>query len=230
VAGACRNAGGSAIAATADVRRERDVKALVERCLETFGAPHVLVAAAGVDVRDTSTHESRYTHRLTLEQWQTVIDVNLTGTFLCVREVLPHMIGLGFGSIVTFSSGTVRFPLPGLAPYTSTKFGLEGFTKVLAQEVAEHGVRVNAIQPGGPTDTDFFPTFVDDDRRAQMHRPSVIRGLAVYIASDESRFITGRSLVATEWNKERNLVLCPCTICTTPNPRLAVEWRGVTAL
>ena len=63
-----------------------------------------------------------------------------------------------------------------------------------------------------------------------MHKPSVIRACAVYLASDESRFVTGRSLVATEWNKERDLVLCPCPICTTPNPKLAVEWRGLTAL
>ena len=58
----------------------------------------------------------------------------------------------------------------------------------------------------------------------------MIRALAAYLAGDESRYVTGRSLVATEWNKERGLVLCPCATCTTVNPRLAVEWRGLTAL
>ena len=230
VAQACREAGGRAIAVAADVRSETDVRALVEQCLSEFGGLDILVAAAGLDVRESQTREDRYARYLSLEQWSRVIEVNLTGTFLCAREVLPHMIERGSGSIVTFSSGTVRFPIPGVAAYVSSKFGIEGFTKVLAQEVAEHGIRVNAIQPGGTTDTDFFPVWVDDEQRAGMHRPSVIRALAVYVASDESHFVTGRSLVATEWNKERDIMLCPCSICTTANPRLAVEWRGLTAL
>jgi len=230
VAQACRDEGGVAIAVSADVRSEADVRALVERCVSEFGGIDVLVAAAGLDVRESKSPEDRYLRMLTLEQWNRVIETNLTGTFLSVREALAPMIAAGSGSIVTFSSGTVRFPNPGLAAYVSSKFGIEGLTKVLAQEVLEHGVRVNAIQPGGTTDTDFFPVWIGEEERAAMHRPSVIRALAAFLASDDSRFVTGRSLVATEWNKERGIVLCPCSICTTPNARLAVEWRGVTAL
>lgn len=227
---ACRDRGGTAIAVPADVRSESDVRALVERSVSEFGSLDVLVAAAGLDVRESQTREDRHLRLLTLEQWHRVIETNLTGTFLCARAALGPMIEAGSGSIVTFSSGTVRFPPPGLAAYASSKFAIEGLTKVLAQEVLEHGVRVNAIQPGGTTDTDFFPVWISAEDRARMHSPSVIRALAVYVASDESRFVTGRSLVATEWNKERGIVLCQCAICTTPNARLAVEWRGVTAL
>jgi 3-oxoacyl-[acyl-carrier protein] reductase len=230
VALACRDAGGTAIAHPADVRSEADVAALVDRSLSEFGALDVLVAAAGLDVRESRSREDRHLRHLTLEQWSRVIETNLTGTFLSARAALPHMIEAGSGSIVTFSSGTVRFTAPGLSAYVSSKFGIEGLTKVLAQEVHEHGIRVNAIQPGGLTDTDFFPAWVTNEDRAAMHRPSVIRALAVYVASDESHYVTGRSLVAAEWNKERGIALCPCEICTTTNPRLAVEWRGVTAL
>jgi 3-oxoacyl-[acyl-carrier protein] reductase len=230
VAEECVGFGGSAVAVPTDVRDAGAVRALVAHCLEAFGRVDVLVAAAGLDVREARSPEERHVRVLALEQWRRVIDVNLTGTFLCAREVLPPMIERGGGSIVTFSSGTVRFPLPGIGPYVSSKFGIEGLTKVLALEVVEHGLRVNAIQPGGTTDTDFFPAFVDEKQRARMHRPAVVRALAAYLAHDESRYVTGRSLVATEWNKERGIVLCPCAICTTTNPRLAVEWRGLTAL
>jgi 3-oxoacyl-[acyl-carrier protein] reductase len=217
VAAECRAAGGRAVAQPADVTDEAAVEALVARCVAEFGGVDVLVAAAGTDIVDVPGPRDRYLDRLSAEQWRRVIDVNLTGVFLCVRAVLPRMVD-GGGSIMSFSSGTVRFPPPGLSAYVSTKFALEGFTKVVAQEVAEHGIRVNAIQPGGITDTDFLPAWIPPEERTDWHQPSVIRALAAYLASDESRFVTGRSLVATDWNKERGIVLCPCSRCTTPAP------------
>jgi 3-oxoacyl-[acyl-carrier protein] reductase len=230
VAGECRELGADATALSVDVRDEHGVAGLVSRCLEEFGRLDVLVAAAGVDVTDVDSPEARFVHRLSYEQWKRVIDVNLTGVFLAMRAVLPWMMEAKAGSILSFSSGTVRFPVPGLAPYISSKFALEGLTKVLAQEVDEYGIRVNTIQPGGVTDTALLPGWIDPEYRARMHRPSVVRALAVYLAGDESRFVTGRSLVAAEWNKERGLVLCPCEACSTRDPRQPVEWRGLTAL
>lgn len=226
VAQTCRDQGGVAIAVSADVRSEADLCTLVERCVSEFGGLDVLVAAAGLDVRESQAREDRHVRMVTLEQWTRVIETNLTGTFLTVREALRHMIEAGSGSIVTFSSGTVRFPRPGLGAYASSKFGIEGLTKVVAQEALAHGVRVNAIQPGGITDTGFFPDWTSEHERAAMHEPSVIRALAVYVASDESRFVTGRSLIATEWNKERGIVLCRCPLCTTPNALTLVEQQS----
>jgi NAD(P)-dependent dehydrogenase (short-subunit alcohol dehydrogenase family) len=207
-------AGAPAIAIAVDVRSETEVRALVARTIERFGRIDVLVAAAGLDVRESAAREDRHLTHVTLEQWKTVIGVNLTGTFLCAREVLPHMIERGAGSIVTFTSGTVRDPLPGLAAYVSSKAGIEGLTRVLALEVAKHGIRVNSLQPGGPTNTPFFGISVTPEQRAGMHEPSVIRGCAVYLASDESADVTGKSLVATEWNRERGVRFCSCQACT----------------
>jgi 3-oxoacyl-[acyl-carrier protein] reductase len=218
VAAECRATGAAAIAQPADVTDEAAVDTLVARCMAEFGRVDVLVAAAGTDITDVPGPRDRYADRLTAEQWRRVVDVNLTGVFLCVRAVLPHMVEGGGGSIMSFSSGTVRFPPPGLSAYVSTKFALEGFTKVVAQELEEHGIRVNAIQPGGITDTDFLPAWIPAEERLDWHRPSVIRALAAYLAGDESRFVTGRSLIACDWNKERGIVLCPCSLCTTPTP------------
>ncbi len=213
VAAECVEAGGTAIAVTADVRSETEIQALVARAVSEFGGLDICVAAAGMDVRQTGDREDRHARNLSLDHWNTVIQTNLTGTFLTAREALRHMVDAGSGSIATFSSGTVRFPKPGLAAYASTKFAIEGLTKVLAQEAEPFGVRVNAIQPGGMTDTGFFPEWTTGEERAAMHQPSVIRALAVFVASDESSAVNGESLIAADWNRERGLVLCPCSAC-----------------
>jgi 3-oxoacyl-[acyl-carrier protein] reductase len=217
VAEECRRAGARAIAVAADVRDEGAFREVVDRCASTFGKPNVLVAAAGIDVRETSSREDRYVHRVPLEHIRRVLDVNLVGTFVCIRETLPSMIAGGGGSIITFTSGTVRAPLPGLAAYVSSKAAIEALTEVVALEVERHGIRINSLQPGGLTDTGFFPAWTEGSVRAQMHEPSVIRGAAVYLASDDSSELTGSSLVATDWNREHGLQLCGCPSCTPPD-------------
>jgi len=230
VAAECRQAGGEAIAVAADVRSETEMQALIAHAVEAYGGLDVFVAAAAVDIVDVPGPEGRYFRRLSLEQWTSVIETNVTGVFVAFRAAIEPMIERGGGSLMSFSSGTVRFPPPGLSAYVSSKFALEGLTKVLAQELAADGIRVNTIQPGGVTDTAFLPDWVRESPPGPMHQPSVIRALAAYLASDESRLITGRSLVACEFNKERGLELCPCARCTTTDPALALEWRGATAL
>jgi 3-oxoacyl-[acyl-carrier protein] reductase len=224
----CTDAGAEAIAVTTDVRNEDQVKELFRRCVEEFGRLDALVSAAGVDVQRSP--EERLAENMRLEDWRFVQDVNLTGVFLCAREAIPHMKVAGGGSIMHFSVGLVRFPMPEWSAYITSKWAVEGFTKVLAQEVEPYNIRANCMQPGGGVVTGITPEWVTEEDRARFHEPRVIRDLAVYLASDESSFVTGRSLVASEWNKERNLVLCSCTMCTTRNPKTPIEWRGVTAL
>ena len=225
----CKAFGGAAIGACADVTLEVDVRDFVEKTVRRFGRLDILVNAAGIDLTDLD-FESRLIQNLSLEAWRSVFRVNVEGTFLCTREAVPHMIRTDGGSIINFSSGTVRFPIQAYGPYTSSKFAIEGFTKVAAQELEKHNIRVNCLQPGGVTDTAIVPEWMKLEHPSQLHEPAVIRACAAYLASDESAFVTGRSLVATEWNKERNIVLCPCPTCRTRTPRLALEWRGATAL
>jgi len=206
-----RETGGLAV--EVDVRDEAQVRALVARTLAELRRVDVLVAAAGLDVRESPRREDRHLRHVTLDGWRTVIDVNLTGTFLCIREVLPHMIERRAGSIITFTSGTVRDPRPGLAAYVASKAAIEGLTRVLALEVAEHGIRVNTLEPGGPTNTPFFGDSMTPEERARMHDPSIVRACAAYLAGDESKGVTGRPFVASQWNREHGVRGCSCAAC-----------------
>jgi NAD(P)-dependent dehydrogenase (short-subunit alcohol dehydrogenase family) len=206
-------AGGSTLAMSVDVRIESEVRDLFAQTLRELGAVDVLVAAAGLDVRESPAPDDRHVRHVRLDTWETVIGVNLTGTFLCIREALPYMIDRSSGSIVTLTSGTVRVPRPGLAAYTSSKAAIVSLTRIVALEVASLGIRANVIEPGGPTRTAFFGDSVPPEVQARMHDPAIIRGCAAYLATDESAGVTGESLVATEWNRERGLRLCSCAEC-----------------
>jgi NAD(P)-dependent dehydrogenase (short-subunit alcohol dehydrogenase family) len=224
----CASLGAAAFAIPVDVSSERAVTQLFADLATQVGDFHILVNAAGIDVGG-GPNEVRV-EALEFKRWRAVIDTNLSGVFLMTKAAIAGLRRSGAGSIINFSSGTVRFPEPGLSAYTSSKFAVEGFTKVLAQELASDGIRVNCLQPGGLVDTALIPSWYSPDERPSWHRPSVIRSSAVYLASDESRWITGRSLVATYWNKEHDIVDCPCATCNTRDCALAIEWRGVTAL
>src|SRR5262249_58678146 len=101
------------------------------------------------------------------------------------------------------------------AVYVSSRSGIEGLTRVLGHEVAQEGVRVNTLRRGGRRNTPSFPDWTDAGERAAMHEPRVIRAAATFLASDESRDVTGTSVVATAWNRERGLRLCSCPLCTS---------------
>ena len=163
-------------------------------------AVDVLVAAAGIgngnaiDDLDDAT-------------WHRVLDVSLTGTYLCCREALSSMRPQQKGAIVTFSSILGRATLPGLTAYASAKAGIEGFTRALALEVAGDGIRVNAILAGS-TDTPLMWGGVAEPERTQIRQavesevplgriaaPEEIARCVRFLASDDASFVTGASLV-----------------------------------
>ena len=152
----CVELGARAIAISADVTSEAEVDAVVAGCIAEFGRVDVLFAAAGIAGTGDATGRLDYGQRLdhvTLEQWNMMLSINLTGVFLAARAVVPHMIEQGTGgSIMSISSAAVRFPaLPAAGAYVVSKFALEGMTKKMAYELDEFDIRVNMIQPGGQT-------------------------------------------------------------------------------
>jgi 3-oxoacyl-[acyl-carrier protein] reductase len=188
--------GRKAIGVVCDVAQRQQVDNLVARTLETFGQIDILVNNAGRNMLSPVVD-------MTDEQWDTVIDVCLKGTFLCSRAVLKSMIGRRTGAIVSLSSiAGWRGSAQGEAHYCAAKAGIMGFTKALAQEVAPHNIRVNAVAPG-LIYNDFLariypPDFFDQAKAevplGRLGEPDDVAKTILFLVSDDSAYITGETI------------------------------------
>ena len=152
--------GGRAITVTADVGDAREIDVIVRQTVTDLGGVDILVNNAGIATTEL-------VEDLDEEKWRGVLDVNLTGPFLCCKAVLPHMRRKGWGRIVNVASvAAKRISFTGAASYTASKAGLLGFTRHLAYEVAPHGINVNAICPG-PTMTPMYERNADEQTRRE---------------------------------------------------------------
>ena len=193
----------------ADVTSEGNVIDLLTRTQEKFRRLDVLVNNAGfawprggiVDLELAATP---------LDVWLKVLDTNLNGAFLCSREALKIMRSQGGGSIINISSPQGKKGKPLRGPYSAAKFGVEGLTQVLALENAAYKIRANCLDPGGIVATEAIRN-IPGNRGVRMLSPAIVCPCAVYLASDDSREITGHSIVATVWNTNRGLEV-PYTI------------------
>lgn len=188
--------GYEAAAMAGDVSAAGDVRRLVDGALERFGAVHVLVNNAGV-LRPTRVVDMEE------EEWDLIIRVNLKGTYLCSRAVLPVMQRQGWGRIVNIASSAGRSTSTvGGAHYTASKAGMLGFTRHLAREVARDGITVNAVCPG-LIDTDMVRSTISEEQadayveRFPVNRLGEAREVAevvAFLASERTAYITGASL------------------------------------
>ncbi|HEY9907812.1 MAG TPA: 3-oxoacyl-[acyl-carrier-protein] reductase [Thermosynechococcaceae cyanobacterium] len=182
--------GSEAIALAADVSQADQVDALISATLEKWGAIDVLVNNAGI-TRDTLLL------RMKLEDWQAVIDLNLTGVFLCTRAVSKIMLKQRSGRIVNITSVSGQTGNPGQANYSAAKAGVIGFTRTVAKELASRGITVNAVAPGFITTdmtndlkTDEILKFIPLNRYGQ---PEEVAGLIRFLAADPAAsYITGQ--------------------------------------
>ncbi|MEF8789299.1 MAG: SDR family oxidoreductase [Haloarculaceae archaeon] len=190
---------GETLVAPADVTDAAAVEGAVESALDAFGRVDTLVNNAGIGLLSLEDG-GRPTHEVTEERWRQVIDVNLTGVFLCSRAVLPHMLDRGRGNVVNISSGLGRYAAPGFAPYNASKHGLEGLTKTMALDYEDDGVNVNALDPGGRVNTAFWD-HLPDDERAEILQPDVMNEAAVLLAAQGPDGVTGESMNAADWEE-----------------------------
>jgi NAD(P)-dependent dehydrogenase (short-subunit alcohol dehydrogenase family) len=189
--------GGTAIPLVCDLRDPQQVTATVERFREAFGAVNIVVNNAAV-------MPSGALHETSLEDWDSVFAVNVRGAYLICREIIPHMLASGGGSIIHMASVTGVLGLPGIAAYSATKGALIALTRAMSTDYARFGIRVNAVSPG-TIDSPMLHDFL-----ARQSRPEALRqefdaihpigrvgtidevaSVFVFLASDEASFITG---------------------------------------
>ncbi len=182
------------LAVLANVSLAADVNRLVETVMASFGRVDIMVNNAGI-VRDRSIL------RMSEEEWDAVLNVNLKGVFLGTQAVLRHMIKQNWGRIISISSIVGIEGNIGQANYAAAKAGIIGFTKTIAKEVASRGITVNAVAPGF-IDTQMTQQLGEKQRQAftgriplgYMGTPRDVAESVAFLASEEARYITGQVL------------------------------------
>ncbi len=204
-AGECRELGVEAIALSCDVADAGSVGAAVQTTMDHWGRVNIMVTAAGI-------YSGSPLPEVPLRQWQRLIDINLTGVFLCNQAVAPTMMEQGSGSIINISSMAGKTSWPGSAEYSASKSGVLGLTRSVAMELAPYGVTANAVCPGntltemvlnvasqvgpreGMTADEWLEMRAKDCPMKRLAEPWEIAGVVAFLASEDSRYITGQAL------------------------------------
>src|SRR5439155_557028 len=193
--------GGRALAIPTDVSDEASVRAMVAQAIATFGQIDILVNNAAMFASIPIT-QGPFDH-ISIDEWDRLFAVNVRGTWLCCREVIPHMRARGYGKIINISSGTAAKGVPNMLHYVSSKAAVEGMTRALAREVGTtSGICVNAIAPGNTESEPRMGRLTAQDRERAMRerifqrpeKPEDLVGTVLFLSSPESDFITGQTI------------------------------------
>lgn len=188
-----RQLGGNILVCKCDVSKDEQVKAAVDAALSAFGRIDILVNNAGI------TRDAQF-HKMTDDQWNQVIDINLNGLYYCCKHVVPLMREQNYGKIVNISSSSANGNF-GQANYSATKAAIVGFTKTLAKELAAKGITANAIAPA-MIDTDMMRavpepllnTYLKSCPARRLGSTDELAAAALFLASDDSSFVNGAVL------------------------------------
>jgi len=181
----------------ADVSQEAQVRSLEKQISSAFGRVDILVNNAGINVRKSLVD-------LTLDEWRSVIETNLTSAFLMCRSLVPLMRGHGYGRIINISSTMSHVSLPGRAAYSASKSGLLGLTRALALELVDDGITVVAISPGAFATELTAPLMNNPELNAHFlskvplgrwGSPQDIGKLARFLCSEDANYITGTDIL-----------------------------------
>lgn len=188
--------GGEALFVRTDVSKEEDVENLVKHTVDTYGKLDVMFANAGIgDLQDLAS--------CTLEEWNRTISVDLTGVFLCNKHAIPEMDKIGGGSIINCASILGHVGQVSVSAYAAAKGGVVNMTRAAAVTYADKGIRVNAICPGyidtpilDDTPKEVIDHLVSLVPAKRLGKPEEIASCVLFLASDESSFVTGANLLA----------------------------------
>jgi len=190
-----------------DVTRWQDCTAAVQAAIKRFGAVHGLVNNAGIAVPDEELASGRprrrrfYEHDV--EAWRRVIETNVVGPFQMAKAIVPMLVGQGWGRIVNVTTSHTTMVLDGFSPYGPSKAALEAATAIWSKDLANTGVTVNALVPGGPGNTRMIPHDEMPDR-SKLVQPEVMMAPIVWLMSAGSDGVTGRRFIANEWDAALN--------------------------
>lgn len=198
VASEIEKGGGEAFAIETDVGSPDSVKAMVAETLKTYGQIDVLINNAAI----FANIPRRKFYDIPYDEWNNVLHVNITGSYLCASAVVPAMRKAGQGRIINISSGTVPQGAPGFLHYVTSKAAVVGMTRVMARELGDDKINVNAVMPGY-TETEIDHASMDDELRQFIHEKRILKraetpedliGIVMFLASPASSFITGQSI------------------------------------
>jgi NAD(P)-dependent dehydrogenase (short-subunit alcohol dehydrogenase family) len=192
-------AGGRSLALAVDIGDEQSLNRMVAQVIDRFGRIDVLINNAAI----FAALDKKPFDEISLDEWNRVLHVNITGTFLSIRAVLPSMKKVGWGRILTISSNAVRKGVTNYLHYVASKSAIIGMTNAIARELGPHGITVNCIRPGAvATEGERVVHTTPERRAAQMHEqclprgmvPPDLVGLAMFLSSPASGFITGQTI------------------------------------
>lgn len=197
VEAAVRNAGsGEVLTIVADISTPEDVEAAVKKVVDTFGRLDVAFNNAGVENKAFPVAE------IPLEEWDRILDINLRGTFVCMKHELAQMVAQGSGVVVNTSSGAGIKGVPGGAAYAASKHAIIGLTKSAALDYAKQNIRVNAVLPGN-IETPMMDRFTDGDIQkaidlepvGRLGKPEEVAEAVLWMSSNMGGFVTGSAIV-----------------------------------
>jgi 3-oxoacyl-[acyl-carrier protein] reductase len=191
------------VAVAADVAIEADCQRVVEAALSSFGAVHILVNNAGRGMRFVSED---FLERPTkfwetdAATWRMIIDINVNGPFMMAKAVVPHFLRNRWGRIVNITMNQETMRRAGFSPYGPSKAALESETIIWSQDLADTGVTVNGLSPGGITESGMVPEPAREKFRRVMLDPAVMVAPLLWLCSEQSNGVTGNRYVAKDWD------------------------------
>lgn len=202
-----------------DISRWQDCASAVQAAIDRFGAVQGLVNNAGIAIPDEELAAGAVRRRRFYEHeadaWRHVINTNVNGTFQMAKAIAPRLVAQGWGRIVNVTTSHATMVMQGFSPYGPTKAAIEAATVIWAKDLANTGVTVNALVPGGAGNTRMVPLSEAPDR-AKLVQPEVMMAPIVWLMSAQSDGVTGRRFIAKDWN-------------AALDPRIAAEKSGAAA-